>query len=114
MYPMMFQPIDTEQPKELPRNVEEAVNILFEDLLLKDKVIMASLSEEELESTLYLALAKSIRKEFGLYSGNDHLITSCKFYLCREYDCFEDPTMVIIKELWKKIREKYHLRLVTS
>lgn len=111
---MMFQPLDKEQPNELPRSVGDAVDILFEDLLLKDRVIMAKLSEEELDSTVYLALAKSIRKEFGLYNGNDHLITSCQRYLGRSYDHFEDPAMVIIKELWKKIREKYHLRLVKA
>ncbi len=111
---MMFQPLDTEQPNELPRTVEEAVTILFEDLLLKDRVIMANLSEKQLDSTVYLALAKSIRKEFGLYEGNDHLITSCQLYLGREYDSFEDPAMVIIKELWKRIRAKHHLRLVKT
>jgi len=110
----MFQPLDSPQPKQLPRTVEEVVDILFYDLLLRDRVIMAQLSEEELDSSVYLALAKSIRKEFGLYNGNDHLIESCRSYLGREYDNFEDPAMVIIKELWKKIRANHHLRLVKA
>lgn len=29
-----------------------------------------------------------------------------------KYDNFEDPAMVMTKELLKKIRKKYHLRLV--
>ena len=111
---MMFQPLDAALPSEPPRTVKEAVNILYEDLLLKDRVILANLSEEELDSSIYLALAKSIRKEFGLYSGNDRLIRSCQHYLGREYDTFEDPAMVIIKELWKRIRSKHHLRLVKN
>lgn len=111
---MMFQPLDTPQPKQLPRTVDEVVDILFHDLLLRDRAVMARLSEEELDSSIYLALAKSIRKEFGLYNGNEHLINSCRSYLGREYDSFEDPAMVIIKELWKKIRDKHHLRLVKS
>lgn len=111
---MMFQPLDTPQPKQLPRTVEEVVNILFADLLLRDRVIMAKLSEEELDSTVYLVLAKTIRREFGLYNGNEPLIASCRSYLGREYDSFEDPAMVIIKELWKKIRDNYHLRLVKA
>ena len=111
---MMFQPLDTALPRELPRSVQEAVNILYEDLLLKERVVLANLSEEELDSTIYLVLAKSIRKEFGLYNGNERLIRSCQEYLGREYDTFEDPAMVIIKELWKKIRTKHHLRLVKS
>lgn len=108
----MFQPLDTPHPSQLPRTVEEVVDILFSDLLLRDRVVMAQLSEDELDSSIYLALAKSIRKEFGLYNGNDHLIDSCRSYLGKDYDSFEDPAMVIIKELWKKIREKHHLRLI--
>jgi hypothetical protein len=111
---MMFQPLDSKQPKQPPRSVEEVVNILLADLPLKDRGIMAKLSEEELDSAVYLALAKSIRREFGLYDGNDHLLSSCQSYLGRDYDSFEDPAMVIIKELWKKIRGKYHLRLLKS
>ena len=108
----MFQPLDTEQLSERPRTVEETVDSLFADLQLKDKVTIANLSEQEYSSSIYLALAKSIRKEFGLSNDNCHLIASCHRYLGRECDSFEDPAMVITKELWKKIRKKYHLRLV--
>ena len=111
---MMFQPLDTPQPRQLPRTVEEVVEILAADLLLRDRAIMAALSEEELDSAVYLALAKPIRREFGLYGGNDALIASCRSYLGHEYDSFEDPAMVIIKELWKKIRTGHHLRLVKA
>ena len=110
----MFQPLDSELPIQLPRTIEEVVQILYQDLPVKDRVVMANLSEQELNSSVYLALANSIRREFGLYGGNDRLINSCKPYLGRDYDLFEDPAMVIIKELWKKIRKKYHLRLVKS
>lgn len=108
----MFQPLDTIQPKQYPRTVEEVVAILFEDLLLRDRVIMSKLSENELNSEIYLALAKSIRKEFGLYDGNNHLIDSCKAFMGRDYDDYEDPAMIIIKELWKKIKKHHHLRLI--
>lgn len=109
---MMFQPLDTIQPKQYPRTVEDVVEILFQDLLLRDRVIMSKLSESELNSEVYLAMAKSIRKEFGLYDGNDHLIESCKSFMGREYDDYEDPAMIIIKELWKRIKQHHHLRLV--
>ncbi len=111
---MMFQPLDSQRPATLPRTVEEVVGLLYEDLMLRDRVVMSNLSETELASSVYLALAKSIRKEFGLYNGNEHLIASCRSYLGREYDSYEDPAMVIIKELWKKIRRSHHLRLVKS
>ena len=111
---MMFQPLDYSQPDTLPRTVQEVVDLLYKDLLLRDRIIMSRLSEEELNSSVYLALAKSIRKEFGLYNGNEPLIASCRSYLGREYDSYEDPAMVIIKELWKKVRQSHPLRLVKA
>lgn len=109
---MMFQPLDSYQPPTMPRTVNDAVDLLYDDLLLRDKVVMSSLSEEELDSSIYLAMAKSIRKEFGLYNGNDHLIASCREYLGKDYDSYEDPVMVIVKELWKKVCNSHKLHLV--
>lgn len=111
---MMFQPLDTFQPKTLPRTVEEVVDLLYKDLPLRDRIVMSKLSEEELDSSVYLALAKSIRKEFGLFSDNEPLIASCRSYMGRVYDRYEDPAMVIIKELWKKVRGSHPLRLVKA
>jgi hypothetical protein len=108
---MMFQPINELSPISLPRTVKEVVDILYLDLKLRDKVVLASLSENDLESSVYLALAKTIRKEFGLYSGNDELLKSCSSLLGTSYDRYEDPAMVIIKELWKMIRKKHQLRI---
>lgn len=110
----MFQPLDTLQPKQPPRTVEEVVDILYNDLQLRDRVVLSTLSEAELDSSVYLALAKSIREEFGLYNGNESLISSCRSYLGRDYDSYEDPAMVIIKELWKKIKRNHRLRVVKA
>jgi hypothetical protein len=111
---MMFQPLDTFQPKTLPRTVEEVVELLYKDLPLRDRIVMSKLSEEELDSSVYLALAKSMRREFGLFNENEHLIASCRSYMGREYDSYEDPAMVIIKELWKKVRQSHPLRLIRA
>lgn len=108
----MFQPLNESLTTNLPRTVEEVVEILFRDLQLRDKVVLASLTEDQLESTVYLALAKTIRKEFGLYSGNHTLLASCSTFLGKDYDRYEDPAMVIVKELWKKIRESHNLRVI--
>lgn len=109
---MMFQPVNNYTMLSQPSTVEGVVNLLFEDISLRDRVILAGLSEEEFDSRVYLSMAKIIRKEFGLYSGNDELLRSCNAYMGREYDSFEDPAMVIIKELWKKVRSGHNLRLV--
>jgi len=109
---MMFQPLNDFSTLSLPDTVDEVVELLYHDLSLRDKVIMAQLSENELDSSVYLAMAKTIRKEFGLYSGNAGLLSSCSSYLGEKYDTYEDPAMVIIKELWNKIKKSHNLHLV--
>ncbi len=109
---MMFQPLNDIQAVNIPRSVEEVVEILYRDLLFRDKVILASLSEKELETSVYLALAKTIREEFRLHSGNHELLSSCSSFLGSRYDKYEDPAMVIIKELWKKIKDTHRLRSI--
>ncbi len=108
----MFQPLNDINPLSLPGTVEEVVNLLFFDLSFRDKVVLASLTENDLETSVYLALAKTIRKEFGLYSGNHALLESCSNLLGSRYDRYEDPAMVIVKELWKKIKDTHQLRIV--
>lgn len=108
----MFQPIGNLPEVSRANSVDQVVDLLTEDLSLRDRVIMAGLTEKELNSTVYLAMAKIIRKEFGLYDGNTTLLESCCSYLGKEYDTYEDPAMVIVKELWKKIRKTHNLRLV--
>ena len=111
---MMFTPFAEFNPISLPQTVDKVVELLYDDLSLRDRVVMSQLSENELDTSVYLVMAKMIRKEFGLYSGNGALLIDCCSYLGKEYDDFEDPAMVIMKELWKKIKRKHRLRLVTA
>lgn len=111
---MMFQPLNDFNQLSLPGTVDEVVELLYNDLPLREKVVMANLSENQLDSAVYLAMAKTIRKEFGLYHGNTDLLNSCRNYLGTEYDRYEDPAMVILKELWKKIKKTHNIRLVNN
>lgn len=111
---MMFQPLNDFNQISLPGTVDEVVELLYNDLPLREKVVMAHLSEDQLDSAVYLAMAKTIRKEFGLYHGNTDLMKSCRSYLGTKYDPYEDPAMVILKELWKKIRKTHNIRLVSN
>ncbi len=101
-------------PRPLPYSVEQVVTVLYEDISLRDKVVIANLAESELDPSLYTVMAKTIREEFKLYSGNTELLSSCCKYIGRKYANHEDPVMVIIKELWKKARETHRLHLVVS
>ncbi len=109
---MMFQPLDTPMPRQLPYTVGQVVEMLYDDLSLRDKVVVANLSESDLDLSLYAAMAKTIRKEFGIYNGNNELLDSCCKYICRQYESHEDPVMVIIKELWKKTKKSHLLHVV--
>ena len=109
---MMFQPLDSPMPRQLPYTVEQAVKLLYDDLTFRDKVVVANLSESDLDSSVYVAVAKTIRKEFGIYNGNTDLLDSCCRYIGKKYESHEDPVMVIIKELWKKAQRTHLLHLV--
>jgi hypothetical protein len=111
---MMFQPLESPMPLQLPYTVEQVVELLYNDLSLRDKVVMANLSESDLDSMLYVTIAKPIRKEFGIYNGNTKLLDSCCRYIGRKYKSYEDPEMVIIKELWNKAKKTHLLHLVDT
>jgi|GEM_PF-825971 len=109
---IMFQPIETAASLTVMETVTDVVDLLYRDLSLRDRVTLSNLAEYELDADVYLVMAKTIRKEFGLYSGNVNLLNSCQKYLGTDYDAHEAPAMIIIKELWKKVRRMHRLRLV--
>ena len=111
---MMFQPLDEPLSRPRPHTVEQVVELLYQDISLRDKVVMANLSESDLNSSIYSAMAKTIRTEFRLYSGNTDLLNSCCRYIGREYENYEDPVMVIMKELWGKAKKTHKLHLVQA
>lgn len=111
---MMFQPLNEPMPRPLPYTVEQVVELLYDDISLRDRVVIAQLSESELDSYLHGVMAKTIREEFGLFSGNTDLLASCCKYIGRKYQSYEDPVMVIIKELWEKAKKNNRLHLVGS
>jgi hypothetical protein len=111
---MMFQPLDWKEPSRLPkpRNVEEVVDLLSEDLSLRDRVMMAGMEEANLPQ-VYNALSGVLRREFGLVSENTPLLRSC-VRKARSYNngLMEDPAMVIIRSLWLKLRRSHTLHVV--
>lgn len=110
----MFQPLNEPMQHPLPYTVEQAVETLYEDISFRDRVLIANLSEIELESSLYRAVAKTLRKEFKLYSGNTKLLDSCCRYIGWKYQDQDEPAMILIKELWEKVKKNHVLRLVDT
>jgi len=94
-----------------PRTVQEAVKRLVAELPLRDKTQIAKTTEEGLNS-FHSTLGVYIRKKFGLLAGNYELMESCRFLSDQDQPHSDEASDVIIKELWKKLRETHLLRVI--
>jgi hypothetical protein len=102
--PIQFKPLP-------PRTVNDAVGRLILILSLKDKTTIANMAEVEL-SVLHTTLGEYIRNEFGLWSGNEDLLISCCFMVKRDKVSQDEASSIIIRELWKRLKESHKLRVV--
>jgi hypothetical protein len=93
-----------------PKTVEETVDRLVVEMALKDKTTLANMEETDLIE-LHFSLGIHIRNKY-LYPQNDKLLESCRHKAGDKYLHWDQASMVIIKELWKKLRESHKLRVV--
>jgi len=94
-----------------PKSVEEAVDLLIDRLSIREKYQIAKMTQDDLTG-LHFSLGLGIRNEFGLWAGNKDLLESCASLVGQEIIHPDDASALIIKELWKKLRETYTLRVV--
>jgi hypothetical protein len=99
------------KPSKPPRTVDEAVERLTTELSLKDKTTISNMAATEL-STLHFNLGEYIRNEFGLWSGNQDLMASLSFMVKRGNVHQDEASSIIIRELWKRLRETHRLRVL--
>ncbi|WP_319525143.1 hypothetical protein [uncultured Desulfosarcina sp.] len=95
----------------LPSTIDEAVDILLDDLPLLDRSRLACLTTEELD-LINRMVGLQIARDFKLWSGNDDLLHECMAVIEQQGDKDADPTMVIIRAMWAKLQETHVLRLV--
>ncbi|UCF94148.1 MAG: putative molybdenum carrier protein [Desulfobacterales bacterium] len=105
-----FKPVSRSRPLP-PPTVAKALERLLSGLTLKDKTTIANMAEVEL-STLHPHLGEYIQNEFGLLSGNTDLLRSCSFLARRGRVAGDEAAAIIIRELWKRLRETHKLRVV--
>lgn len=93
-----------------PQNVDEAVDYLISRLSLKDKSTIARLSDADLSK---------LRFSFGVFVGNEllhprneKLLESCRKAALDNYLHWDQAPAVIIRALWKRLRETHRLRIV--
>ncbi len=96
---------------QLPETVFEAVECLIDELPQVDQLRISSLEKHEL-TDLYFPLGLQIRNNFCLWTGNEKLMQSCR-KISGEHDLHvDDASLVIIEELWKKLKIINQIRVV--
>ena len=93
-----------------PKNVDEALEKLMPVLTLKEKTKIVNMKEKDLFK-LKSSLGFFIQSEYRLW-GNDPLINACKDFASRNNVPYDEPLMVIIWALWKKLQGANLLRVV--
>lgn len=108
------RPDETDDPavnKKYPETVDAAVELLMSELPLKDKTILASISEDELQH-LHPSLGLYIRNNYGLLADNEKLLASCRELAAdNELDGDAAP-LIVIKRLWEKLKKTHRLRRI--
>jgi hypothetical protein len=94
-----------------PRTVEDAIDRLFYELPLKVKIHIAKLEKDELE-VLYPTLGEHIKEDYGLKYKKGELMKDCRFMAKGKVIDEDVAVELIIKEMWKKLRKTYVLRVV--
>jgi hypothetical protein len=100
-----------EMGRSMPSSVDEAVDRLIAEMPLKDKVMIAGLREQDL---LYQfgSLDIYIRNYYGLSSGNDRLMQSCRDLAGRKNLDTDEAVFLIIKRLWEILKTTHAIRRV--
>lgn len=102
---------DREHPSDLPKTVDEAAADIITGMDLRDRSMLANLSEDDLMS-LQLTLGLYINQQMEVWSVNETLKESC-INACREEGLDEsNPSMVIIKRVWERLKGTHKLRIV--
>jgi len=95
----------------LPHTVDHAVDILIKEMTLFDKTSIAKMEEHELVG-VHIRLIGYILNTFGLWSGNEALLQDCSSKLDKDDMHEDEASSLIIKELWKQLRQTHALRVV--
>jgi len=89
---------------EWPRTLEEAVIATIGLLDEEGKKTLLGLTEKEL-IRCHWALGRRIRNLFGMWTYNIDLLCSCGYSTASEAAIADEASMVIIKAVWKRLRE---------
>ena len=94
-----------------PQTVEKAVKALIRSMPLKDKAMLANMTENELTS-LDASLGFYVRNRFSPGAQNRPLLESCRKKADNPQLSDRDAAAVIIRELWQHLKKSYKIRIV--
>jgi len=105
---LLTQPLNTVVP---PKTIEAAVDIIINEMHLKDRALMANLKKEEL-APLQLTLGLYIQKKLDIWFQDTTLYQACVAAAEKENLDKSNLPMVLIKLMWKKLKDTHRLRVV--
>jgi len=94
----------------LPKTVDEAVDQIITEMPLKDRVYMANIRKEELQS-LNLTLGIYIRDKLIKMDVN-RLLESCIAVSGNDNLNENNAAFIIIEKLWEQLQETHQLRII--
>lgn len=94
-----------------PISLKEAIDALMTQLSPKIKAKIASMPDDQL-SEAGISLGRGIRQQFGLSSGNQKLLDACRAYAGKQNLDADGAAMLIVRELWRRLRKMGHLRVI--
>ncbi len=117
--------LDTDQEEEIkkhvpasalgrqhfPETIEQAVQVLVEDLPMKTKAFIARFKPSEIYK-LYFVMLEYIRHRVGFDSTNTLLFDQCAKILRSDTPTVEDSVLVILKQLKSTLEAEYLLKVV--
>lgn len=95
----------------LPKTIHQAVERLIAEMALKDKVVIANMTHEELVD-LNSNLGAYIQNAFRLWSGNHELMESCRFVSKNKKLNVDEASFAIIDAIWEKLRKTHKLKVI--
>ena len=101
----------TEEPLPAPASVDEAVSQVIVHMSLKDRVNIANMEKEALES-LNLTLGVSIQNRIFKKDIDGKLFASCLAISGKDKLDGSGAAFVIIEKLWEKLQRTHRMRIV--
>ena len=97
--------------EDFPQTVEEAINLLCDDLPLKTKTFIAKCDRHTIHM-LYFTLLEYFRRRVGFDAQNTGLLKDCSDRIGDDNSTIEDAVMEILKQLKQHLETDHILRVV--